>query len=255
MNSVFSEYSKFYNQFYANKKYSDECKKIIELMSQFDGKSEKKKILEIGCGTGNYSKYLYRNSKALLAIDKSTEMINIAKKNNRNFEDSFIDISLTEFLNSNVNNNFDVIILLFHVLTYFTDEELFNLKRIVDSNLNKNGYLIFDYWESEGVVKKPPETTIKEIEINAIEILERVATPSFVSENRVDVRFDFFLVNKNQAKKVKLFDEYHIMYPRSKKYLENYFALGEPLISYDLAENEEYSGKNYGNLLMFKKKN
>ena len=72
----FNQYSKYYDLFYKNKKYSKEIlniKKLVKLNKQ-------EKVLEIGCGTGNHSFELSKHCGQILALDKSLEMIKIAKK-------------------------------------------------------------------------------------------------------------------------------------------------------------------------------
>ena len=76
------DYSNLYDLFYKKKNYSKEVFLIKKLI-----RKKNLSILELGCGTGNYTKKLVPLSKKKVAIEKSKNMIKIAKKkkNTKNF--------------------------------------------------------------------------------------------------------------------------------------------------------------------------
>lgn len=112
-------------------------------------------ILELGCGTGNYTKKLVPLSKKIVAVDKSKYMIEIAKRKK---------IKKTLFLTNEIkflkfNQKFDLIISFFHILSYQKNnlevKKFFELSKY----LKRGGFFIFDFWNEEGVNFLKPRKT------------------------------------------------------------------------------------------------
>ena len=76
-NLSFKNYAKYYDFIYQDKNYNRECNFIEEI---FKTTKKPKKILEIGCGTGSYTKILLNRGYKVTAIDISGEMLKIARE-------------------------------------------------------------------------------------------------------------------------------------------------------------------------------
>ena len=76
MTKIFTNSALFYDAI--NKEYKKEAAYVVQSLREFDFTA--KKILELGCGTGNYSFILRDHGYEVLGIDASKEMISLAKK-------------------------------------------------------------------------------------------------------------------------------------------------------------------------------
>ncbi len=106
-----------------------------------------KKTLELGCGTGTYSKVLIENVESLLATDLSDEMVVVAK--NKLKEHDKIKVEKADCLNLPYSDHsFDTIFManLLHVIPE-PEKAITECKRV----LKENGQLIILSYTREGV--------------------------------------------------------------------------------------------------------
>jgi len=98
----FSRYAKYYDR-YSNVQHS--C--ALELISKIKTNGFKK-ILDIGCGTGNYTKYLRAKFPLaqIKALDISSEMIEVAREK---LEDKEIEFIIADGESINFEEKFDLI--------------------------------------------------------------------------------------------------------------------------------------------------
>lgn len=127
-----------------------------------------KNILDIGCGGGILTEKLARHGGNITAIDKSKELIKIAKSRlNSSYDITYINIDTTEFLKKNTEK-FDIILcmeLLEHIKN--KNQVIDLIKHIMNKNcfliissLNKNliTYIKIIFF-AEYVIKKMPKNT------------------------------------------------------------------------------------------------
>jgi len=93
---------------------------------------ESKKVLDIGCGIGVYSRFLGMKGANVTAIDISPKMIEVAKKNCFDIDVDFVNVSFQDYESS---HKFDLIIGGF-MLGYFYD--LKNDFRKINSLMNNH---------------------------------------------------------------------------------------------------------------------
>ena len=75
---VFEDYSKFYDTFYKDKDYSEECDFIESVFQRYSGRPVKT-ILDLGCGTGGHTIPLAERGYLLTGVDLSAWMLKEAK--------------------------------------------------------------------------------------------------------------------------------------------------------------------------------
>jgi SAM-dependent methyltransferase len=187
----FLEYSKYYDLLYKDKDYEKETSFIVKQLH--DLKKTNGKILEIGCGTGRHAELLVRNGYSVHGIDVSAQMIEMAKKRegeNLVFEKKSID-------EVQGDEQYDIIISLFHVVSYFhTNEAQDQLFKKISKLIKKDGVVLFDYWYGPGVLTDKPSVRKKIVSSEEMEIV-RVSTPAMhINENMVDVHFDLLVKDK-----------------------------------------------------------
>ena len=148
MNSVFREYSDYYDLIYSNKDYKIEVDYIISLIKKYA--PEARSILDLGCGTGRHANLLAECGYVVVGVDYSEVMINIAR--NKLDTDYKRNAKNLTFLQGDARNfkskhKFDLVISLFHVFSYLnSNEDVENYFRTISCNLAPHGFAFFDYW-------------------------------------------------------------------------------------------------------------
>ena len=109
-------------------------------------KRENAEVLELACGPGNITKYLLtkRPDLKILGIDLAPNMLELAKKNNRNSSFQLMDIGEINSL----NKRFDAIMCGF-ALPYLSKEGAVKLIADAAQLLNANGVIYISTMEDE----------------------------------------------------------------------------------------------------------
>jgi predicted TPR repeat methyltransferase len=104
------------------------------------------KVLELGCGPGNITKYLLSKRRGLkiLGTDLAPNMLRVAKEVNPSAEFELLDCRHV----SKLNAKFDAIVIGF-VMPYLSKEECETLLKDCAGKLNENGILYFSVIEGE----------------------------------------------------------------------------------------------------------
>ena len=108
-----------------------------------------------------------------------------------------------------MNKTYDVILSLFHVMSYQTTEiQLNNVFSNAADHLNKDGLFIFDFWYSPAVNSQKPSIRVKRISNKKIEIT-RIAEPEIIPDkNLVKINYNIFVKNIADGK-IENFNETH----------------------------------------------
>ncbi len=208
--SIFKDYAKYYNLFYRDKDYAKEVDYVDSLIKKY-AKNKKKSILDVGCGTGIHALLFRRKGYRVVGIDKSTEMVNIAKSSvteNDNIE--FYTRDSTEF---NLDRKFDIIVSLFHVISYHTtNKALYRCFRNIYKHLNKGGVFIFDFWYGPAVLTQKPKVKVKKIWGRDTKIT-RTAIPRInINENTVDINYEIIIKSKGNEILEKIKEKHRMRY-------------------------------------------
>ena len=150
---IFKDYANYYDSFYPDSKYQNESLNLFNVIRALTTSEFRfHKALEIGCGTGRFSQHISNYVHNLIAIDISEKMIEIASRK-PNKKITFLNKNLEEMSST---GKYDAIFSLFHVISYFNENEMDSFVNFCKENVAKNGYVIFDYWEKSAVLKNPP---------------------------------------------------------------------------------------------------
>lgn len=185
--SVFGAYASYYDLLYKDKDYAGEARYVNSLIQNFaPGASS---LLDIGCGTGRHAEVFSQMGFNVVGLDRSEDMILRAKH-----RDLDIEFHHGDLCDIRLENKFDVVAALFHVISYLTsDDALRSAFQTAKEHLKPDGLFVFDCWHGPAVVHQLPEVRIKRLEEDTTKVI-RVAEPSMVAEkNRVDVNFQIFI--------------------------------------------------------------
>lgn len=210
--ATFQQYSTYYDLLYKDKNYREESQYAIKKIKQFA--SNATQMLELGSGSGSHARYFCEAGFEVTGIERSPEMVAIAKaKKIIGFNPIVGDISSYE-----VPQQFDVAISLFHVISYLSQNDaLIDCFKMTHKHLNSDGIFMFDIWYSPAVYHQKPETRIKRLENDGIEIV-RLAESEMESDANV-VAVNFEVIIKDKAT--------HITESITEKHLMRHFSIPE----------------------------
>ena len=169
------EYALAYDHLYQNKDYTKECDFIEAVFQEYSVKV--KTILDLGCGTGGHALILARRGYQVVGVDRSKDMLEIAKMK---AEEARLS---TEFTSGDVTNielqsSFDAVIGMFAVMSYQTSNLAFaRACRTANKHLRQGGIFIFDCWYGPAVLAERPTVRIKEVKLNDSERIIRLTEP------------------------------------------------------------------------------
>jgi len=204
---VFEEYSKYYDLLYKDKDYKGEVDYIDELIKIYHPHA--KTVLDLGCGTGKHDHYLTKKGYNVYGVDISEEMISQAiKENNDATTYSVGDMRYIE-----LNKCFDVVISLFHVMSYqITNDDIINGFKTAYKHLDKNGIFIFDCWYGPAVLTDRPSIRIKRLEDKNIQVIRIAELIMYPERNVVDVNYNIIIQDKVTDKTVQLKETHSMRY-------------------------------------------
>ena len=202
---VFDKYAQYYDLLYQDKDYQGEADYVYKIIKKY--LPDAKTILDLGCGTGKHAQLLSEKGYTVHGIDFSEQMLVEAQKKCTE-KLSFSQGNVQTF---SLGKKFDVITALFHVVSYQTDDTaLENMFKSVKEHLNDNGVFIFDCWYGPAVLTQLPETRVKRLENEYINVT-RIAEPVlYENDNIVEVNYNVFIKSKldNCIEEIK---EQHLM--------------------------------------------
>ncbi len=99
------------------------------------------RVLDFGCGVGDFSSMLSIKSKKVYAYDIADKAIDIAKKNNAKDNIEFIFGDLNNLDKKILDNELDLILVV-TVLDHVLNEDIVDVVKLFDKKLHKNGKII-----------------------------------------------------------------------------------------------------------------
>ena len=202
---VFSEYSDYYDLYYADKDYAAEVDFVLQLAARFG--NTPRTLLDMGCGTGRHLEEFIKRGLKCDGFDLSTEMLSHARKR---LAGTGVDLSqgnLTDFENG---KQYDIVVAMFAVMGYLTENsQLAAGFETARKHLKEDGIFIFDGWFGPAVLSQQPEKRRHEYK-NAQNTIVREVSPVLdpVSQT-VTVHYDVSVKRDGQfGKQIR---EHHIM--------------------------------------------
>lgn len=169
---AFSEYSDFYDLYYADKDYAAEVDFVLELASRFG--NSPKDVLDMGCGTGRHLAEFVKRGLKSHGFDLSERMLEHAKRRLSGSDVNLWQGNLTDFENK---RQYDLVTAMFAVMGYLVENDLLLAGlRTARKHLNKRGVLVFDGWFGPAVLAQQPEERLHEYQ-EGEKTITRKATP------------------------------------------------------------------------------
>ena len=203
MENPFDKISSYYDLLYEDKNNRAEVDYIISLINEFSTNSNS--ILELGSGTGRHAKILASLNYLVHGVERSLSMINATKLIN-GFTCKQGDITKIK-----LNKEFDVVLSIFHVASYLTENnQIKNFFINAYNHLKKDGLFIFDIWYTPAVLSIGPALRIKRFSNKSFSIT-RIAEPkNIVNKNIIEVNYTYLIKNKSTNNLIEI-EEKHPM--------------------------------------------
>ena len=200
---VFDVYSRYYDLLYKDKDYNSEVNYIDSLLKSSDVTISE--ILEFGSGTGKHGRLLAKKGYNIKGIELSDSMVQKAQKT-----DGFT-CQQGDIRTISLGRSFDTVLALFHVVSYqSTNADIQAMFQRSAEHLQVGGLFVFDVWYSPAVYHLKPETRVKRIENEDVEVI-RIAEPNIVpNENKVDVNYTVFVKDKINDSYSKFSETHHM---------------------------------------------
>jgi SAM-dependent methyltransferase len=210
--SVFNHYASYYDLLYQDKDYGAEAQFIHHLIQTHAPTA--KTILDLGCGTGVHAALLAEKGYQVHGVDLSQEMLQraIDRLSQRSPQlASQLAFSLGDIREFRLNQTFDVVTSLFHVISYqIENQDIQAVFSTAKAHLKPEGIFVFDFWYGPAVLSESPTTRIKRLENSEIKVV-RIAEPTVhPNQNIVDVDYQVFIQDK-QYESIEEFTEKHRM--------------------------------------------
>ena len=187
-------YAQYYDLLYSDKEYDKEVEYIHKLIRSNTDDAES--ILDMGCGTGRHAELLCDKGYRIHGIDLSESMLRIAETRRKGKEDK-LRFSQFNIQDLAMDETFDVVVSLFHVISYQnSNTELIKAFEVAKNHLKPDGIFVFDFWYGPAVLTDLPVTKIKRLENDSIKVTRISAPTLHPDKNIVDVNYDVFIEDK-----------------------------------------------------------
>lgn len=187
----FEVYAAFYDLLYQKKDYAGEAAYTDGLIRRYS--RDVKTLLDLGCGTGRHDECLASLGYDVLGVDLSEGMLRQARSKKSSLAEAVA--SRLSYRNGDVrslrlNQTFDAVISLFHVMSYQRDDEELRAAFVsARTHLADSGIFVFDYWYGPAVLADPPTRKVTEAADDNVRVV-RIAEPTLHLEKAlVDVHF------------------------------------------------------------------
>lgn len=199
--SAFESYSRYYNLLYQDKDYAGEAAYVNSLIDKhLPGAAS---ILDLGCGTGTHNFLLAEMGYEVTGVDMSQEMLAVA--NSRLAGISSAQLPLISFHEGDIRavllkRTFDVVISLFHVISYQTsNDDLTAAFATARSHLKPGGIFIFDCWYGPAVLTDRPAVRVKRLENTEIALTRMVEPVMHPDMNLVELNYHIMARDKKNG--------------------------------------------------------
>ena len=192
---VFSDYAQYYDLLYLDRDYASEAAFVLELIQAHNPKAVS--ILDLGCGSGAHATHLAAEGYQVHGVDASAEMLDRAKTRQAEAHaDQALRLAFSQgdIRAVRLDNRFDVVVSLFHVMSYQTSNaDLRAAFATAKAHLNAGGIFIFDCWYGPAVLTEKPAARVKNVR-NKTVVVTRVAEPILHADrNMVEIVYQLFI--------------------------------------------------------------
>jgi SAM-dependent methyltransferase len=202
MPANFAAYARHYDLLYGDKDYGAEAAFVAGLLHE-GAAPRSLRILELGSGTGRHARALAALGHTIHGVDLSSEMVERARAElgsaPRDLA-SRVAFDVGDLRTHREPIRYDAVISLFHVMSYQTEARDFEAGlATARAHLLPGGRFVFDAWYGTGVLTTPPSVRVKRASDASGSVLRLSEPDHHPNENRVDVHFTVFELDRAGA--------------------------------------------------------
>lgn len=197
MTHVFgADYAAAYDELYGDKDYGAEIE-LLESVFRQCSVHQVKRVLDLGCGTGNHAVPLAQRGYTVVGVDRSSAMLRRAEE--RASGATFANGDITRI---DLGQKFDAVLMMFAVLGY----QIANcdVRAALDTarrHLDLDGLLFADVWYGPAVLAQRPSDRVKVIDAPDGGQLIRAASSELDSRRDVcTVRYHLWRIDAGQVR-------------------------------------------------------
>ncbi|MGH2747923.1 MAG: class I SAM-dependent DNA methyltransferase [Actinomycetota bacterium] len=180
-------YAAAYDRIYEDKDYDGETDLLEEIFQRY-GPGPVKRVLDLGCGTGNHALSLAARGYEVVGVDNAPGMLGSAraKANAAGVAATFFEGDIRKL---DLDGTFDAVVLLFAVLGYqCTNEDVQSTLEGARRRMADGGLLAFDVWYGPAVLVQRPRQRIRVLENQGVTLIK-------ASQGQLDVSSQICLVD------------------------------------------------------------
>lgn len=195
---------------YRDKDYEAECDFLEEVFRRY-ASGTVQSILDLGCGTGGHALPLARRGYQVWGVDRSPQMIAIAREKARMPElATSVRFEVADIRTLELQRTFDAVISMFAVLSYqVSNETLLAALCSTRRHVVPGGIFICDFWYGPAVLTQRPRERVKIVQEGSERVI-RITQPTLGTENNL-VRVHFHIMRLHEKEVVEEADEEHIL--------------------------------------------
>ena len=180
---TFGKYAPLYNLTYRDKGYEEETEFVLAQINAY--KDPIDDILDLGCDTGTHALRFAKSGRNVLGVDLSANMLELARRNVAAAASNAmgkVAFQQSDIRNLKVDEEFDAVVSLFHVMSYQTwDDDVNAAIASARRHVAPGSPFLFDFWHGPAVLKSGPLARRKEVENDELRIVR-------VSRHRLGTR-------------------------------------------------------------------
>ena len=198
------EFAAAYDALYQDKNYAEECRLIDRLLQSYSDGTVRR-VIDLGCGTGNHVVPLAEIGYELAGVDRSEQMLEAARHKasdqRLNCRTAFYQGDIRSF---HIEQSFDASLMMFAVLGYqLENRDVLAALRTARRHLKPGGILIFDVWYGPAVLQQGPSERVKAIPTEHGEILRWASGRLDVQRHLCEVSYRLWRIEDGRARQAQ----------------------------------------------------
>src|SRR5213594_3302464 len=181
--------------------YSSQADYLERIIAKHKDQKRPGSILDVACGTGNYTFIFAERGWKATGIDISNEMIRIAtEKAAKKTNPRFVRMDMRKI---ELQEKYDVATVLFGGFGYLLEhEEVENFLAGVEKRLEPRALLIFDFWQNSAIfpaASRPSGHTSWDRSEDDDRLIIRLHTSKYNAQSNIlNVQFDFYILDTRE---------------------------------------------------------